>query len=368
MSETRTREPILLRNLEDFALPRGCETNPSPEKPPALLASQNYLCSLVLVEFRLLRGKAEFVCNFYRFFASIFIGMNRVCQTAFSAGLGGVRRYNKVAFDKLVAAKLEKNAGPTSIKALTTARRTIESKSTESLGKISFFVKMQLDLEKSSDGKQFQTVSDDIRLVHALPVEKKDRILFLSLSSSKQELAESLGASLVGGAEKIPLIVDESISFDKLLCTRDIFPQIVKIAKILGPRGIMPSPGKGTVSDDVSGMLQSTQSVTKFQSNPENATVIQRLGQMDWSDEHIMDNTRLFIDKVTRASIKLKGNAKKSSAILKGLHFEFSRPSNSAVKEMWFSIRVNTKEFFVEKPKQKLSFKQMLQAHNLLST
>jgi large subunit ribosomal protein L1 len=47
-----------------------------------------------------------------------------------------------------------------------------------------------------------------------------------------------------------------------------MFPHVIKIAKFLGPKGLMPSPAKGTVSDDIKAMLSSVRALTKFEMDP----------------------------------------------------------------------------------------------------
>lgn len=53
--------------------------------------------------------------------------------------------------------------------------------------------------------------------------------------------------------------------FNKVLATKEVFPSVIKIAKFLGPKGLMPSPARGTVSDDVEGMMKSLKATTKYE-------------------------------------------------------------------------------------------------------
>ena len=49
------------------------------------------------------------------------------------------------------------------------------------------------------------------------------------------------------------------------MSTPELFPQVIKIARILGPKGLMPSPGRGTVSNDIEGMMKSLSATTKYE-------------------------------------------------------------------------------------------------------
>lgn len=69
----------------------------------------------------------------------------------------------------------------------------------------------------------------------------------------------------MGGEELIPEILEGKLEFNTCLATKSMFPQVIKIAKYLGPKGLMPSPAKGTVSDSIADMMASVKSLTKFE-------------------------------------------------------------------------------------------------------
>ena len=57
-----------------------------------------------------------------------------------------------------------------------------------------------------------------------------------------------MGATIVGGEELFDDITNGTLEFDALLATKEIFPKVIKLARILGPKGLMPSPAKGTLA------------------------------------------------------------------------------------------------------------------------
>ncbi|KAJ1547693.1 hypothetical protein HK405_005177, partial [Cladochytrium tenue] len=67
--------------------------------------------------------------------------------------------------------------------------------------------------------------------------------------------AKRLGAAYVAAGQ---------VTFDHCLSTKEMFPQVVKIARILGPQGLMPSPSKGTVSDNIESMMNALRATSKF--------------------------------------------------------------------------------------------------------
>lgn len=128
--------------------------------------------------------------------------------------------------------------------ALLEAIKLAQSKSiTKFDGSINIAVKLNLDTTKVE-----QQLRGSISLPHGNG--KKVRVLLLSDDVTKEQ-AESVGADYFGGADYIQNIEKMLNQIDVIITNQKMMPQLAKLGKVLGPRGLMPNPKIGTVSNDV---------------------------------------------------------------------------------------------------------------------
>ena len=92
----------------------------------------------------------------------------------------------------------------------------------------------------------------NIRTVINLPggTGKKVKVAVVC-EDAKTQLAKDSGADVVGGDDFIEKIKGGELNFEKLICTPSMMIKLSKLGKILGPKGLMPNPKLGTVTDDV---------------------------------------------------------------------------------------------------------------------
>jgi large subunit ribosomal protein L1 len=113
--------------------------------------------------------------------------------------------------------------------------------------------------------------------------------------------ARNAGADYVGADDLAARITDEGlIDFDVVIATPDMMAQVGKLGRILGPRGVMPNPKSGTVTDDVS------RAVTEFKSGRVEyrtdrvGNVHLPLGKSSFSEVDLLENYRVAIDELVR--------------------------------------------------------------------
>jgi large subunit ribosomal protein L1 len=118
---------------------------------------------------------------------------------------------------------------------------------------------------------------------------------------AKAEEAKKAGADLVGADDLAAQVTAGQIEFERCIATPDMMPVVGKLGKILGPRGLMPNPKLGTVTNDVSEAVQAAKG-GQVQFRAEKAGIVHAgVGKASFSDEALLENVKAFIDAVNRA-------------------------------------------------------------------
>mmetsp|Transcript_13161 Transcript_13161/g.43401 ORF Transcript_13161/g.43401 Transcript_13161/m.43401 type:complete len:379 (-) Transcript_13161:731-1867(-) len=126
------------------------------------------------------------------------------------------------------------------------------------------------------------------------------------------EEATAAGADLVGGVELIADIKENgsaAINFDKVIGTPALMPKMGAIARILGPRGLMPNPKLGTLTDDVAGAVQSLRKGRVEFRADRYGIVSASVGRVDFETAKLEGNIGAFINALVDAKPKAKGVA-----------------------------------------------------------
>ena len=118
---------------------------------------------------------------------------------------------------------------------------------------------------------------------------------------AKADEAKAAGADIVGSADLIEQIQEGNINFDTVIATPDMMGTLGRVARILGPKGLMPNPKTGTVTMDV------TKAVTEAKGGKVNFRVDKKgnihagIGKASFSVDKIEENLRIFIETINKA-------------------------------------------------------------------
>ncbi len=117
---------------------------------------------------------------------------------------------------------------------------------------------------------------------------------------AKAEEAQEAGADLVGAEDLAEKITGGTIDFDRCVATPDMMPVVGKLGKILGPRGLMPNPKLGTVTNDVGEAVKAAKG-GQVQFRAEKAGLVHAgVGKASFSDEALVANVLAFVEAVNR--------------------------------------------------------------------
>jgi large subunit ribosomal protein L1 len=117
----------------------------------------------------------------------------------------------------------------------------------------------------------------------------------------KAEQAKAAGADVVGAEELVDTVQKGEINFDRCIATPDMMPLVGRLGKILGPRGMMPNPKVGTVTNDVVQAVKDAKGgAVEFR--VEKAGIVQAgIGKASFSEDALLENIRAFTEAVNRS-------------------------------------------------------------------
>ena len=137
-----------------------------------------------------------------------------------------------------------------------------------------------------------QVVRGTVVLPHG--TGRKVRVLVFCKDNNFQ-VAKDAGADYVGGDDLVQKILGGWLDFDAVIATPDMMPVISKVAKVLGPRGLMPSPKAGTVTINVAQTVKELKAGKIQYRVDKGANVHAPVGKLSFTVEQLAENAKLVI-------------------------------------------------------------------------
>ena len=150
-----------------------------------------------------------------------------------------------------------------------------------------------IDLSLKINLKKIKGAENSLRTLIDLPHGngKKLKIAVLC-DENKLSEAKKSGADIVGSEDLLKKISDKDINFDKLICTPSMMAKIGKLGKILGPKGLMPNPKMGTVSDDLVKSVDKVKNKSIEIKNDKDGNLAFSIGRKSFSENKLLENLK----------------------------------------------------------------------------
>ena len=152
-------------------------------------------------------------------------------------------------------------------------------------------IKLGIDVTKADQ---------NIRGMLSLPngTGKKVRVAVFTVNS--QDEAKKAGADVVGGEELIEKVANGFLDFDRVIATPDMMPKMSKVARVLGPKGLMPNPKLGTVTNNVAEAVANAKA-GQIEYRAEKKGIIHAgIGKMSFATDKLVENANALIEQLKK--------------------------------------------------------------------
>lgn len=141
----------------------------------------------------------------------------------------------------------------------------------------------------------------NLRTVVNLPSGSGKKIkVAVVCEDGKSNEAKEAGAEIVGGDDFIEKIKSGDLNFDKLICTTSMMIKLSKLGKILGPKGLMPNPKLGSVTDNIKKAVTDAKSGQVEIKNDKDGNIGLSIGKKSFSDDKLIKNYNAVLDTLEK--------------------------------------------------------------------
>ena len=140
-----------------------------------------------------------------------------------------------------------------------------------------------------------------IRTVINLPGGSGKKVkIAVVCEDAKSKEAKDAGADIVGGEEFIEKIKSGELNFEKLICTSQMMVKLSKLGKILGPKGLMPNPKLGSVSNDIKQAVSDAKFGQAEIRNDKEGNIGVSIGKKSFNDDKLLKNYNAIIEALEK--------------------------------------------------------------------
>ena len=181
-------------------------------------------------------------------------------------------------------------------KKISTLEESIKKAKQSSTAKFdeSIDVSLKLNLKQKKEDITLRTV---VNLPHGNGKKIKVAVL---CEENKIKESKSSGAEIVGAESLVEEILSGKINFDRLVATPAMMSKMGKLGKILGPKGLMPNPKLGTVTNDIKKAVKSLKEGQIEIKNDSDGNLSASIGKKSFDDKKIIDNFNALIQAIQK--------------------------------------------------------------------
>jgi len=189
-----------------------------------------------------------------------------------------------------------------------------------------------IDLNLQINNKQ-KKGEVNLRTVANLPsgTGKKVKVAVVCEENKAKE-AKDAGADLIGGDEFIEKMKGGELNFDKLICSTSMMIKLSKLGKVLGPKGLMPNPKLGSVTDNLKKAVIDAKAGQVEIKNDKDGNIGLSLGKKNFSDDKLIKNFNAIFEILERekGNNTIKGNLIKNAFLTStmGVSYKIKLPKN----------------------------------------
>lgn len=174
--------------------------------------------------------------------------------------------------------------------------------------------KQYLHARSSTTTKKLYSISEAFKLLKQIAYEHFDAAVEVHINTVEPSLKGEVNLPH-GTGRQIRIAVFDSkvedkinqkiLDFDILLATPKDMPKLVKYARILGPKGLMPSPKKGTLTEKIKETIEKfSRGAVQYQTEPKFPILHQVIGRKSFTEKQLLDNIEVFITAINKKNVK----------------------------------------------------------------